>query len=129
MTDLLQAATQARALAYAPYSGCKVGAAVKMDETHIFTGSNVENSSFGATVCAERVAIQKAVSEGAKKITEILVYTDATPPWPPCGICRQVMAEFSDPNTKIHLANLTGIVSTHLFSELLPHAFQPAHLK
>src|SRR5690348_9517727 len=90
--ELYEKAIQAQKHSYSPYSGCKVGAALRTRGGEIFSGCNVENSSYGATVCAERVAVQKAVSECGKiEIMEIMVVTDASPPWPPCGLCRQVM--------------------------------------
>jgi cytidine deaminase len=131
MKDLLKAATAARDHSYSPYSGHKVGAAIRLKSGQIFSGCNVENSSYGATVCAERVAVQKAVSElGKIAIDEILVVTDATPPWPPCGLCRQVLAEFvSSQDVKLHACNLSGSVETTSFREIFPQAFLPGHLK
>ncbi|MEK6580085.1 MAG: cytidine deaminase, partial [Bdellovibrionota bacterium] len=101
--ELLDTAKAVRKNAYSPYSKVKVGAALRTRDGKIFSGCNVENSSYGATVCAERVAIQKAVSElgGKIEIQELVVVTDATPPWTPCGICRQVIAEFGS-NSTIH---------------------------
>jgi len=130
--DLYEAARKAREFSYSPYSHVKVGAAVRTVDGRIFTGCNVENSSYGGTVCAERVAISKAVSElGKIEIAEVMVVTDASPPWPPCGLCRQVIAEFARPGTRnvdVHAANLQGETRTLLFSELFPDAFTPAHL-
>lgn len=134
LQPLYQAAKDARQNSYSPYSGQKVGAALRTSEGLIHSGCNVENSSYGATVCAERVAIQKAVSDsrdGELEIKEIVVVTDADPPWPPCGMCRQVIAEFvRDPERlAVHMVNLQGTVRTFRFSELFPHAFTPSHLK
>jgi cytidine deaminase len=101
-----------------------VGAAVRTESGKIYNGCNVENSSYGGTVCAERVAIQKAVSEeGALKIVEVLVVTDSTPPWPPCGLCRQVIGEFCEPKTPIHSTNLKGDIVSSTLDDLLPNAF------
>jgi cytidine deaminase len=126
--ELFLVATRARDNSYSPYSGHKVGAAIRLQDGKIFSGCNVENSSFGATICAERVAIQKAVSECGKiSILEVMVVTDATPPWPPCGLCRQVIAEFGAEST-IYAANLSGDVKKMSFAELLPEAFTPQHL-
>lgn len=126
---LKEAATEARKMAYAPYSGHKVGAAIELNDGRIYTGCNVENSSYGGTVCAERVAIQKAVSEnGAIKIKSVLVVTDATPPWPPCGFCRQVIAEFAERASMIYSCNIDDGLRGTTFGELFPEAFTPAHL-
>ena len=131
LEPLFKAAQTARNNSYSPYSGHKVGAAIKLKNGQIFSGCNVENSSYGATVCAERVAVQKAVSElGKIEIVEVLVLTDATPPWPPCGLCRQVLAEFgASEGIKLHSTNLSGAVESQPFSEIFPQAFTPAHLK
>lgn len=126
---LFLVACTAQKRAHAPYSGALIGAAVLMSDGSIFGGCNVENASYGGTVCAERVAIFKAVSEGAaKKIKEILVVSDAEKPWPPCGFCRQVIAEFADQNTLIHTANLQKNLRTFTFPEIFPEAFTPGHL-
>lgn len=133
MTDLQKKLFTAACLvqknAHAPYSGALIGAAVLMADGRIFTGCNVENASYGGTVCAERVAIFKAVSEGAQKdIKEVLVVSDAEKPWPPCGFCRQVIAEFGNESTLVHTANLQGKMKTFKFGELFPEAFTPSHL-
>jgi cytidine deaminase len=126
--ELYKMALLARERAYCPYSGYKVGAAIQVDSGKIYTGCNVENSSYGATVCAERVAIQKAISEqGEIRITAIMVVTDSNPPWPPCGMCRQVIAEFGQ-NISVYTANLKGELSHYTFQELFPHAFTPSYL-
>lgn len=125
--DLFKAACDARERSYSPYSGHKVGAAIRMEDGTIYSGCNIENSSYGGTVCAERVAIQKAVSEGNTRIQEVMVVTASTPPWPPCGICRQVIAEFSSA-AKLHTANLSGEHQSFEFAELFPQAFTPSHL-
>jgi cytidine deaminase len=126
---LFQAAVTAQKHSHAPYSDAHIGAAVLMSDGKIYSGCNVENASFGGTVCAERVAIFKAVSEGAPKhIVEVLVVSDAEKPWPPCGFCRQVIAEFADEKTVIHTANLKGALKTFTFPEIFPEAFTPKHL-
>lgn len=129
LTVLIKSATQARKNAYARYSDYQVGAAIRTSDGHIFAGCNVENSSYGATICAERVAIQNAITHrGRFQLTEILVLTDATPPWPPCGMCRQVIAEFASPHLIVHLANPAGEIKTISFEKLFPDAFTSDHL-
>ena len=115
--------------AYAPYSQFPVGSAVVGDSGEVYTGCNVENASYGATNCAERVAIQNAISQGNKRVTELLLVTDTEPAAPPCSICRQVLVEFCDADTPIHLANLKGIQKTLTVSDLVPMGFLPVHLK
>lgn len=122
------AAIKARKKAYAPYSKFKVGASVVATNGKIYSGCNVENASYGGTICAERVAITKAVSEGAQAFTDVFVATDAKSPTPPCGLCRQVMAEFCGPKSVVHIIQKDKVVSTYTFEELLPEAFGPSHL-
>ncbi len=114
--------------AYAPYSHFKVGAAVLTASGKIYTGSNIENSSYGASVCAERVAMFKAVADGEMEIIEIAVATETEEPSSPCGICRQVMAEFAK-NAKIYLVNRKRRVIETSFKEMLPLAFTIENLK
>src|SRR5919198_5964088 len=92
--NLIKLATEARERAYAPYSNFKVGAALLSSTGLVFTGCNVENATFGLTVCAERVALWKALSEGHRRFTRVAVVTDAPTPAPPCGACRQLLWEF-----------------------------------
>jgi cytidine deaminase len=129
--DLYELARRARERSYSPYSRCKVGAAIRLADGRAFAGCNVENASYGGAVCAERTAILKAVSESDAPISiaEIVVVTDANPPWPPCGFCRQVIAEFGSPETRVHATNLAGQVVSSSFGELFPNAFTPGHLK
>ena len=121
MDNLCEAALAARERAYVPYSGFKVGAAVKTEAGRIFSGCNVENASFGLTNCAERTAIFKAVSEGEQQIKTIAVVADTEKPVSPCGACRQVMAEFGI--EKIILLNLKGERQELTMDELLPFSF------
>jgi cytidine deaminase len=124
---LFELALEARNHSYSPYSHAQVGAALVLENGKTYSGANIENASYGATVCAERVAIWKAVSEsGPLKIREITVTTKDG--WPPCGLCRQVLAEFSEPTTLIHVGDLKGVQKTWTMKDLLPEAFTPKHL-
>ncbi len=119
---LLEAAAEARRTAYVPYSHFAVGAAVRTASGRIFTGCNIENASYGATCCAERTAMFKAISEGETVLQEIAVVADTDRPCSPCGICRQVMAELG-PNMTVWLGNLDGEVVETSTAELLPYQF------
>lgn len=126
---LFQMALQAQKNSHSPYSKAQIGASHVMSDGSYWSGCNIENASYGGTVCAERVSIWKSISENAKgPITEILVVSSATEAWPPCGLCRQVMAEFASEGTLVHVANQKGDVKTYRFDELLPAAFTPAYL-
>lgn len=122
-------AKQTRKHAHAPYSGFHVGAALLANGGKLYSGCNVENASYGGTVCAERIAIFKAVSEGSSRFSDIVVVTDAAEPAFPCAFCLQVMAEFFDPGARVWIANLKGIKAVHKFGELLPKPFGPRQLK
>ena len=124
--ELIQAAQRARANAHAPYSKLFVGAAVLTDKG-IFTGCNVENASYGLSMCAERVAVFAAVAAGAKQITAVAVAGGSSEPLPPCGACRQVLAEFN-PDMKCILVSSTGDHKTFSLADLLPEPFLPSHL-
>jgi cytidine deaminase len=119
---LLHAARTAAKNAYAPFSKLNVGAAVLTANGRIFSGCNIENSSYGLTVCAERVAIFKAVSAGQREIKALLVYTDTARLTPPCGACLQVTNEFSE-NPEIVLSNGRS-TRTYRLKELLPLGFR-----
>jgi cytidine deaminase len=120
---------KARRKAYAPYSGFKVGAALLTADNKIFSGCNVENASFGGTICAERTAILKAISEGgAVPIQAFHVVSSSKDPWPPCGMCLQVMSEFCKPSTVIMISGQKGQEKMYLLSELLPESFDPQYL-
>ncbi len=127
-TELIEAAKEVREHAFAPYSNFKVGAAVRTGEGKIYTGCNVESASYGLTVCAERVAIWKAVSEGEKNFTEIAVVADTKELTPPCGVCRQIIWEFCG-DVPVIFANLKNESETVRISELLPRAFDKKFLK
>jgi cytidine deaminase len=126
-TNLRDKAIAASKRAHSPYSKAQVGSAIVTEDGTIYTGCNVENSSYGGTVCAERVAIWKAVSEGHKKIKSVYVYTHAG--WPPCGMCLQVMTEFATPELEITLGNEKGQETIKALREFLPLAFTPDHMK
>ena len=124
---LLRAAWDVRSLAYAPYSSFSVGAAVRTESGRVFVGVNVENASYGLTVCAERVAIFAAIAAGERVILSVAVVTAATSVTPPCGACRQVIFEFGS-DARIFAANLTDARAIWTVQELLPHAFGPTSL-
>lgn len=120
---LIEKADSARKFAYAPYSGFKVGAALLSADGTVYTGCNIENAAYGPTNCAERTAIFKAVSEGRRDFTAIAVISDSEDFTAPCGVCRQVMAEFCGPDFKILMCNRKGEYQTVSLAELLPRAF------
>ncbi len=122
--SLIQEAIEARKQAYTPYSKFQVGAAVLTASGHVFRGCNIENASYGLTNCAERTAIFKAISEGESKVEAIAIVADTDGPVSPCGACRQVIAEFSDNNTKVYLSNLKGDLLETSIAELLPGFFK-----
>lgn len=120
---------------YSPYSQAKVGAAIELEDGQVFEGCNIENSSYGGTVCAERVAIWKAVSENKTgkpiHIKQVMVVVNRDQAWPPCGLCRQVIVEFGaapGKNIQIHTATFEGKGQSFVFSEIFPHAFTPSYL-
>ena len=119
---LIQAARQVRERAHAPFSHFKVGAAIEDENGRVFTGCNVENSSYGLTICAERVAVFKAVSEGGAKLKRIAVVTDTDTLAPPCGACRQVLWEFCG-DVEIMLANLSGKQEILSLKQIFPRPF------
>ncbi len=119
---LVAAAREARDRAIAPYSHFRVGAALATTDGRIFTGCNVENASYGLTVCAERVALLKALSEGAREFSAIAVVADTESPTPPCGPCRQLLWEYCG-DIPVTLANLDAITGHHTVGALLPFPF------
>ncbi|MBP6965813.1 MAG: cytidine deaminase [Armatimonadetes bacterium] len=125
LNEMIEASKQAMENAYAPYSGFRVGAAVLGASGRIYTGCNVENASYGLSVCAERVAVFKAVSEGEQAIKAVAISCSTGEAAPPCGACRQVLAEFApkDGPLCIYLVSDEG-VETHTLDELLPNAFR-----
>jgi cytidine deaminase len=127
MDPLLEAALRARKNAYAPFSRFKVGAALEDAKGQVYTGCNVENATYGLTVCAERVALLKALSEGARKFARIAVAADTKNLTPPCGACRQMLWEFCG-NLEIHLVNLKGKRETLKLKDLFPRPFDVSFL-
>jgi cytidine deaminase len=120
--SLVVAATDARTRAQARYSGFKVGAALETSEGHVVTGCNIENATYGLTLCAERVALVKALSEGHAQFTRIAVVADTEAPTPPCGPCRQLLWEYCG-DIDVILANLERTTATLRLSALLPMPF------
>ncbi len=125
-TELIDLARTARKKAYAPYSHYKVGAALLGKSGKVYTGCNVENASYGQTVCAERTAVLKAVSEGETEFEALAVVTKNG--GSPCGACRQVLSEFA-PELTVYIADKNGEHRTTTLKRLLPDSFTPAHLE
>ena len=126
--NLIQIATDARMCSLAPFSKFLVGAALRTEAGKIFTGCNIESASYGLTVCAERVAIWKALSECERKFTNLVIVVDTEQLTPPCGTCRQIIWEYCK-DAKITLANLRGQREEVDIRELLPKAFDARFLK
>ncbi|MGO9641034.1 MAG: cytidine deaminase [Candidatus Acidiferrales bacterium] len=124
---LIAAALAAREHAHAPFSSFRVGAAVRAKSGRVFTGCNVENATYGLTICAERVAIFKAMSEGERGFDAVAVAADTETLTPPCGACRQIIWEFCG-DAEIILANLKGKVETYRMSQLFPKPFDSSFL-
>ena len=120
--ELVRVAIQARQNAHAPYSNFKVGAALETAGGKVFTGCNVENATYGLTVCAERVALWKAISEGEREFTRIVVVTATERPGTPCGACRQLLWEFCG-DIEVVLVNPQGHRETQRLADLFPHPF------
>ena len=126
--SLIEAAKRVRLQSVAPFSNFLVGAAVRTADGKVYTGCNVESASYGLTVCAERVAIWKALSEGERQFTELAVVADTATLTPPCGTCRQIIWEFAR-GAKIVFANLGGKTEEFHIADLLPRAFDARFLK
>ena len=135
MTDkeLFQLAIDALKNSYSPYSGCKVGAALLSKNGKVFTGTNIENAAFGPTVCAERVAVFKAVSEGEKEFSKIAVVGGKSGEingiFAPCGVCRQVLREFCQDDFEILLGETSDSFKTVTLKDLLPLSFSPENVR
>ena len=126
-SELLAAARSARRHARAEYSNFKVGAAIETADGTIVTGCNIENATYGLTMCAERVAIFKALSEGHRAFRRLVVVADTADLTPPCGACRQLVWEFAG-DIEVVLVNLQDVATTYRMSELLPHPFDSRFL-
>jgi cytidine deaminase len=126
--QLIETAAAARLQSLAPFSNFLVGAALQTKAGKVYTGCNVESASYGLTVCAERVAIWKALSEGEREFTDLVVVADTESLTPPCGTCRQIIWEFAK-HAKITLANLRGQHEEVSIKDLLPRAFDARFLK
>src|ERR1700682_1857396 len=124
---LLEAALRVRENAHAPFSKFKVGAAIEDESGRIFTGCNVENATYGLTVCAERVAVFKAISEGARKFQRVVVAPDTDLLTPPCGACRQILWEFCG-DVEVTLVNPRGKTETFQMKDMLPRPFDASFL-
>ncbi len=125
--ELVRVATLARQRAYAPYSKYKVGAAIRSKRNKVHTGVNVENASYGLTICAERAAVFAAVGSGDNQLDAIAIVVDGDKLANPCGACRQVLAEFA-PDMRVILANTSGGRKATTLSALLPEPFRPESL-
>ncbi len=131
--ELVQLAVEAMGRAYAPYSGFYVGAALLTEEGRVYTGCNIENAAFSPTCCAERTAFFSAIAQGERKFAAIAVVGGKggtiTETAPPCGVCRQVMAEFCPPDFPIHMGGPDGRIETVRLGALLPYSFSPDYVK
>ncbi|MFM2389172.1 MAG: hypothetical protein RLZZ437_727 [Pseudomonadota bacterium] len=125
---LLEAATAIRPRAYAPYSRFQVGAAIRSTSGAIYQGVNVENVAYPEGTCAEAGAIAAMIAGGDSRIAEVCVIADSPAPVPPCGGCRQKIAEFADPDVKVTLCTTDGASLTMTVAELLPGVFTAAHM-
>jgi cytidine deaminase len=127
MDELIRAARDVRERAHAPFSGFKVGAAIEDEDGRVFTGCNVENATYGLTVCAERAAVLKAISEGAAKLKRLAVVTDTDRLTPPCGACRQILWEFCG-DAELIMSNLSGKQETVSIQQIFPRPFDATFL-
>lgn len=127
--SLLDAATDVQKRAYAPYSNFKVGAALRAVSGTIYSGCNVENVAYPEGTCAEAGAIAAMVAAGETELTEVVVIADSPLPVSPCGGCRQKIAEFSGPETRVTMTTLEGNSRSMTMAELLPGAFTPEHME
>src|SRR5262245_11161022 len=126
--DLVAKAAEAREKALAPYSGFRVGAAIETLDGRVYTGCNIENASYGLSICAERVALWKALSEGAKQFRQMAIVSDAETLTSPCGACRQLLWEYCG-DIVIQLHSLKGQDEKHRLAQLFPHPFDSRSLR
>ncbi len=126
--DLLDRARAVRERAHAPYSNFRVGAALRADDGRVYVGCNVENIAYPEGTCAEAGAIAAMIAGGARRIEEIVVIADSASPVPPCGGCRQKLAEFADPDVPVTLASRDGQTTRTTVADLLPGAFNASHM-
>lgn len=122
-TELIDLAVEVSQQAYVPYSHFPIGAVLLTKDGEIYTGVNIENASFGLTNCGERTAIFKAVSEGAREFQELIIYGQTEKPISPCGACRQVMAEFFEPDLPVTLVSQNKSTVVMTVKDLLPYSF------
>jgi cytidine deaminase len=127
-TELIEQALAARDAAYAPYSGYRVGAALRTADDRVFTGCNVENAAYSPSLCAERLAVAKAVEAGARELSAVAVATASAPPASPCGVCRQVLREFAT-DLVVLCVNPAGDLREFTLAELLPAGFSGEQLR
>ena len=132
--EVIQLAKEARAHSYTPYSGFAVGAALLCADGTVYQGCNIENAAFGPTVCAERVAVFKAVYDGHRDFAAIAIAggragEEVSGLFPPCGVCRQVLREFCDLDFPLHLAKENNEFETHTLGEMLPYSFSSCDMK
>lgn len=121
---LVEKAKEAMKNSYSPYSNFSVGAALMTDKGNVYTGCNVENASYGATICAERTAALKAISEGERKIEHLAIVSSSGDLTFPCGICRQFLSEFMEEDGRIILEDKNDTIKTYTLSQLLPESFK-----
>lgn len=126
---LVEKAIESKSLAYAPYSNFQVGAALLTEDNKLYTGANIENASYGLTVCAERTAAFKAILDGERKFKAIAVAGNTDEYLPPCGACRQVLLELCGKDLDVFLVNSKNEIKTFKLNELIPFSFGDEHLK
>lgn len=127
--ELIEHAKEARKKAYIPYSKFAVGAALETKSGKVYLGCNIENAAYPVSLCAERVAIFKAISEGETEFKQLAVVADTDRPVSPCGSCRQVMSEFFKEDVSVHITNLRNDLKTVTIDQLLPFSFQATDMK